>query len=906
MSNLQITYDYPWLLLLIIPAVLLTVVPYFRLDKRYRFTRNRIISMSLHIVAMVLAINLLSGITFTYEVPNEQNEVILLVDTSDSNLEGAEDRDEFIRSVIDVCQEDCRIGIVKFGYGCKYAVELTSDKESVFEKYLLSENPDGSASALSDALKYTASLFTNKRTSKIVVISDGLETDGNALLTLSDIVSEGTRIDVMPFSDEQKTDIQILSATAEEANIVMGEKFVTNLVIKSNSSEKEEAAVLRLYDNGELYGETVVSIANGENELPVSLSLSQRGMHELVFELVTDYDLFGEPLVDEVEGNNYYRMYVNLEEFENILLIERYENESEKLKSIISETKRVTDISVEADIADFPKTIEEMAEYEQVILVNIAYSDMPAGFEELLNRYVYDLGGGLLTVGGINDVKDGDIVPHAYNRNDIENSVYFKQMLPINAVDYTPPIAVMIVVDTSTSMNNGDKLDSAVDGARACLDALHDRDFCGVMSFSTASSERLSVLPVSQRDAIEEAIKKVKEDNGSLGGGTMFSDAIMKAGRALSVINNVERKHIILVTDGLPGDTYEDYSAYIGDNMTDGITMSVITIGLDSPTKEAEMQKTATAGGGKFYNVTDVKTLSSVMYKDLTQQAIAEIEYGEEFSLTVKDRSTILTGINANAIPKLSGYYGTVAKKGATVPLMGEYVPIYATHKYGKGTVGSFMCDLNGEWSAAFIEDVVGKAIIMNIVESIFPFEDVRADGIRYELKSDNYSHWINVHGASDGQHIDVTVEPISAHLSHLQGEIGVSAAESNKRFTFSITEPGLYEIKILVSDESGVPVSEIPIYKVFSYSEEYDTFAKTIDEGEQLMALIAERGGGVIVSDPIDVFSNFTKTLVKEYDPRIILITLAIALILLDIAVRKFKFKWIHELIRERKDNKQ
>ena len=335
--------------------------------------------------------------------------------------------------------------------------------------------------------------------------------------------------------------------------------------------------------------------------------------------------------------------------------------------------------------------------------------------------------------------------------------------------------------------------------------------------------------------------------------------------------------------------------------------MSVITIGLDSAAKEAEMQRTADAGGGKFYNVTDVKSLSGIMYRDLTQEAIAEIEYGEEFSLTPKDKSSILTGIDAAAIPKLSGYYGTVAKKGATVPLMGEYVPIYATHQYGKGKVGSFMCDLNGEWSALFIGDVVGKAIVMNIVESLFPSEDVRADSIRYELNSENYSHWLNVHGVPEGERIDVSVVPISAHLQGGAHNIKVNFAESNRRFTFDITESGVYEIMIRsLNVDTGAVITEIPVYKAFSYSAEYDTLLHNREDGEELLTLIAEKGGGAMVSDPVNVFDSFSKTLVKTYDPRFIALISAIVLVLLDIAVRKFKFKWLHELIREHKRDKQ
>ena len=74
---------------------------------------------------------------------------------------------------------------------------------------------------------------------------------------------------------------------------------------------------------------------------------------------------------------------------------------------------------------------------------------------------------------------------------------------------------------------------------------------------------------------------------------------------------------------------------------------------------------------------------------------------------------------------------------------------------------------------------------------------------------------------------------------------------------------------------------------------------------GEELLTLLAEDGKGVVISDPADVFASFAKTLKREFDPRMILLISIIVLVLLDIAVRKFKFKWPHELIRERRQRK-
>ena len=96
MTNFQIEFAHPWLLLLLIPALFFSLFPYFRMSKRYRKTRNRITSIVLHMLVMVLSISVLSGINFKYEVPNTQNELILLVDGSFSNSQTEEAKNSFV------------------------------------------------------------------------------------------------------------------------------------------------------------------------------------------------------------------------------------------------------------------------------------------------------------------------------------------------------------------------------------------------------------------------------------------------------------------------------------------------------------------------------------------------------------------------------------------------------------------------------------------------------------------------------------------------------------------------------------------------------------------------------------------------------------------------------------------
>jgi hypothetical protein len=57
-----------------------------------------------------------------------------------------------------------------------------------------------------------------------------------------------------------------------------------------------------------------------------------------------------------------------------------------------------------------------------------------------------------------------------------------------------------------------------------------------------------------------------------------------------------------------------------------------------------------------------------------------------------------------------------------------------------------------------------------------------------------------------------------------------------------------------------------------------------------------------VIVDDPIQVFENAVEYLHIVIDPRLWFAIIIIICFLIDIAVRKFKWKWPHELIRERR----
>ena len=110
----------------------------------------------------------------------------------------------------------------------------------------------------------------------------------------------------------------------------------------------------------------------------------------------------------------------------------------------------------------------------------------------------------------------------------------------------------------------------------------------------------------------------------------------------------------------------------------------------------------------------------------------------------------------------------------------------------------------------------------------------------------------------------------------------------------------------IVITNTSGLHARPATffIHKALSYSQEYNAFADK-DVAAALIASIAKYGDGEVINTAYEVYDDATKYFDRTYDPRIPFIIIVIVLFLLDVAVRKFKFKWIHEIIRERKKRK-
>ena len=100
MKHIWIAFSNPWFLLILIPALFVVLFPYFRLAKKYRRTRNRVTAVVLELIVFILSVSVFAGMTIHAKSPNKSNEVILLVDVSDSEETAQKQRDDYVQQIL--------------------------------------------------------------------------------------------------------------------------------------------------------------------------------------------------------------------------------------------------------------------------------------------------------------------------------------------------------------------------------------------------------------------------------------------------------------------------------------------------------------------------------------------------------------------------------------------------------------------------------------------------------------------------------------------------------------------------------------------------------------------------------------------------------------------------------------
>ncbi|MBQ3252983.1 MAG: VWA domain-containing protein, partial [Acholeplasmatales bacterium] len=581
--------------------------------------------------------------------------------------------DEYIDDLGDTIPKNSKIGVVAFGNDYmvlnKPGEKIKSVKEAL-DPELVDEPIDQSGTDIAAALEYTGTLFTDDVIKRIVIISDGKETNkSNIVGVVEKLTKDDIYIDAIYLDNnikEESNEIQINQIEYTKSTYLNREEKVIALV----QSSVEANAVMTL-QNGEDSKQIAITLNEGFNVINVELDTKTAGEKDYILSIQSANETH-----DTSPYNNAYQFTQKVAEKVEMLFVSQNKTEEAKIKELYGEVANI-DIRINKAI---PYTIDELVKYDIFVLSNVDVRELDYATEFLKNVdiCVSQYGKSLVTMGNTYIQN---------NENDDLSSL--STLLPTNyGNDDQNNRALGIVIDVSRSMQTLERIHMAKQAACATVDLLNEEDMVFVIGF--AGSIKMLHSPVYATDefkvAIKEAIMSAEPSQG-----TFMGSSLNEAYKILNTMN-FKNKDIMLFSDGKPyGGEATDAEFMAGTIGKANISISTVNTGCDDAAAVKLMEKVASIANGKSYFIEELADVDKLILNEVANDIKDSIIQGGSYEVNI-DRTSddLVDGIKE--LPNISGYYFNSIKTSAKVILSTKYVtdeeteynvPIYSYWNYG-------------------------------------------------------------------------------------------------------------------------------------------------------------------------------------------------------------------------------
>lgn len=757
-------------------------------------------------------------------------DVILDVDLSRSvGQEGREKAQAVIEAAARLKNSNVRTGILAFGR----APEWESLPREQMPAVDFGARFDRDATDVQAALQAALSQIGEGRQGKIMLISDGNENRGEASRVMPLLRAQGVQVWAMPVSLSRGRNEIYLSDLTVPRLVDTAESFEVRGAIETL---RDAPARVRLLRDGMLHTERELKLKAGSNALSFGDSVSERGNHS--------YELLVESPDDTLAENNLLQGVVAVKGPPRVLLVSA-DKESQR---VISRVLQVQGYAVvEASPQTHSLSLSELSAYDLLVLDNVPAFQLTYAKMENIEKYVRDLGGGLLVIGGSQSYGAG-----GYFRTPLE------RILP---VDMRPParlemphVALLFVIDKSGSMGAGSegntKLDLAKAAAIAAADIMNPTDQVGILAFDAGWDWALPFRQVAKGEWISEKLASLQSD-----GGTDLYKAMVEAHRVIAG-KQAAIKHVIVLSDGLTDKA--DFQTLVQKMARDGITVSTVSVGNDADVQL--MADIAKNGKGRGYVALDPQTIPQIFTTE-TLLIARDLLIEKTVTPTIVASTGPLKGIPQNHLPALRGYVLTYPKPRAELLMRADKDPLLVSWRYGLGEVVAFTSDLSGRWGKDWVSwpgfsqwaSQLARGAIRKILDTRTR-TDFRTDGETIKVVTD-------------------VVTPDGRFLNHLNVIANITAPDqASQEQTFQQTAPGRYEGKFTTAargihfvslytqgndGKAPAPLATVPY--IAPYPHEY----RELKPNRSLLSRLVEETGGEML-DP----EKFDDGLKRLYTP--------------------------------------
>lgn len=718
------------------------------------------------------------------------------------------------------------------------------------------------------ALQLSYGLFPPGYLKRIVLLSDGLETEGSLLSEANQAKRFGARLYVQPFREPPPGEVAVRALRLPD-KVDIGQPFDVTAEIYASRATRAKA---RLYQgetlNG-LDGVRELSLEPGQNELKFKSVVRVGG--EVTYALK-----LSDIVEDRFSQNNGLDVTLDVPGRPQVLYVEGQPQRGSYLVSALSAQQFDVDLRPPSAM---PGSLRELERYDFFILSDVPREAVSDAAQDLIEKYVRDLGGGFLFAGGEAGYGLG-----GWGRSTLE------RLLPVRMDaerrKEMPGVAMALVIDRSGSMT-GLPMEMAKAACRATVETLQGDDLIEVIAFDSTPQRYVKMQPARYRSRIQNDIARIQP-----GGGTEIFSSLDMAYQDLSVVQ-ARKKHVVLLTDGqAPVQGIRDLATGM---LAEAIT--VTTVGLGEGVNQELLRTVADAGGGRFHLVPDPNSLPKIFTREtelIAQQAAVE----EWFPVEQVGNADFLKGVAVGAAPLLHGYVATQLKPAPAQLILqsdrGD--PILARWRAGLGWAVAWTSDVKNNWSVDWLRWSGFSKFWGQFVR-----EHMRIKR-RQELPMQSEMRDSTVRAVVDAFTADERFDNVLESKLIVTGPASSKGKGERRELPMRRTAPGRYEAELrldqygsfllraeharIAPDGSLQPFATSFGHVSNPYPREYGRFEPDVD----LQARAAAATGGSVDPSPARVFDAQGEKIVYYRPLWSRFVLAAIAVFLLDLLIRRVR----------------
>lgn len=616
--------------------------------------------------------------------------VIFVLDQSQSIRPEARDRAlEYLARLASEKPEADEVGLITFARDA--AVELPPSVIFPFEGGLAVQvERDGTS--LEKALSLGAAVLPEDHQGRLVLVSDGVPTEGNHVPVLDDLKSRGIAVNVLPITYDYEHEV-LIERLELPRMVKTGETYEAAVIVWSAQAGHGE---LFLQENGQIIFRAPVEFQAGKNRYVVPIYLRDSGYYEYTVSIEVA------PEADSWTRNNIGVSYLYLQGKGRVLVVTDPAGDPrdwEPMVKALREAERAVDLKAGFE---FPSDSLALRPYDCIVFVNVGADQFVVTQMEALKEAVETHGTGFVMVGGENSYGPG-----GYHRTAVE------EILPVT-MDVTqrkvlPKSALAIVLHTC-EFPAGNTWGKRI--TKQAIKVLGAQDEVGVLVYDFQGAEKwlFPLTPAGEYPRLAPLI-----NNAQIGDMPDFQRTMKMALTGLKN-SDAATKHVIIISDG---DPQPPLPALLASFAAAKISVSTVAVFPHGGSVQT-MQLIARSTGGRFYFPKDPKLLPSIFIKEAKTLRRSMIQ-NKTFTPVVGFPSPILKGMEG--LPKLHGYVIATTKPRATTILevseAEEEEPILVTWRYGLGKTAAFTSDLGRNWAGDWVRWDHYKAFVHQLITDV-------------------------------------------------------------------------------------------------------------------------------------------------------------------------------------------